>query len=303
MKLSIVFMGSPEFSLPALKILHRYYQIRGVITQPDKPAGRGKVLTPPPVKILAESLGLTVIQPIKLRDPQVFDLLSSWKPDMIVVSAYGQILRQNVLDLPRYGCINIHPSLLPRWRGASPIPFTLLAGDEITGVTIMKMDAGMDTGPLLAQVEEKILPEDNAQTLHDRLSEKGADLLLDVIPKYMAGEIIPVAQDNALATYSRLISKDDGLLEYEAKIDLVLNQIRAFNPWPGVRMTWKETPLKIIQAHGMGAKNTTPGKRVIVDSLPAIELKDGRLILDQIQPAGKRPMSGRDFLRGARDWA
>jgi methionyl-tRNA formyltransferase len=302
MEFNIVFMGSPEFSIPILEKLHEHYPIKGVVTQPNKPAGRGKILTPPPIKTLADSLGITVIQPIKLRLPQFFEILSSWKPDLIVVTAYGQILKQNVLDLPKYGCINVHPSLLPRWRGASPIPFTLLAGDRITGVTIMKMDAGMDTGPILAQIEEKILPEDNAQTLHDRLSEKGADLLLDVLPRYVAGEINPVAQDDSKATYSRLINKEDGLLDYSVSFDEAVNQIRAFTPWPGVRMVWKDAPLKIIQAHGKTAQNTCPGKRSVVDSLPAVAMKDGWLILDQIQPASKRPMTGSEFIRGARDW-
>jgi methionyl-tRNA formyltransferase len=302
MEFNIVFMGSPEFSIPILEKLYERYPIKGVITQPNKPAGRGKILTPPPIKTLADSLGITVIQPIKLRDPQVFEILSSWKPDLIIVAAYGQIIKQNVLDLPKYGCINVHPSLLPRWRGASPIPYTLLSGDKITGVTIMKMDAGIDTGPILAQIEEKIRPEDNAQTLQDRLSAIGANLLLDVIPRYTAGEITPIAQDDSLATYSRLIHKDDGLLDYSVSFNEAINQIRAFTPWPGVRMVWKDAPLKIIQAHGKTSKITCPGERRIVDSLPAIAMKDGWLIFDQVQPAGKRPMTGSEFIRGARDW-
>ena len=192
MQLRVVFFGSPEFSLPALEALHARFGLAGVVTQPDRPAGRGRQLTAPPVKVIADDLSIPIIQPEKLKAPEVFDKITSWQPDLIVVAAYGQILHQNILDLPRFGCLNIHPSLLPRWRGASPIPFALLAGDPVTGVTIMKMDAGMDTGAILSQELYSILPEDNAGALHDRLALKGADLLLRTIPGYINGQVVPI---------------------------------------------------------------------------------------------------------------
>ncbi len=303
MKLRIVFMGSPEFAVPALRQLHMHFDVVGVITQPDKPAGRGKQITASPVKVLAESLNIEVLQPVKLRDPDVFEVISGLKPDLIVVAAYGQILRSNILEIPRFGCINIHPSLLPRWRGASPIPAALLAGDTVTGVTIMKMDAGMDSGPILRQVEEKIHPQDNAETLSNRLAQIGADLLIATIQDYVAGKIIPISQDEDKVTFSRLITKEDGLLDLNKPIKFLINQVKAYTPWPGARIIWKENPLRIIQASGLTSAIENIGERGIKHGFPAIAVHDGWLILEEVQPAGKRPMNGKDFLRGTRDWA
>ena len=199
MKTRIVFMGSPEYALPALRLLDQTYQVAGVVTQPDRPAGRGRTLAPPPVKQLAEELGLPVMQPKRLREPESFAQLLAWQPDLIVVAAFGQILRQNVLDLPTLGCINIHASLLPRWRGASPIQAAIRHGDKQTGVTIMLMDRGVDTGPLLSQRVVDILPKDTAETLSQRLSISGAELLVETLPGFINGQIPPVEQDHSLA--------------------------------------------------------------------------------------------------------
>ena len=302
MQLRVVFFGSPEFSLPALEALHSRFGLAGVVTQPDRPAGRGRQLTPPPVKAFAESSGIPFIQPEKLRAKDVFAQIASWQPDLIIVAAYGQILRQNILDLPRFGCLNIHPSLLPRWRGASPFPFALLAGDSVTGVTIMKMDAGMDTGPILCQEEYSILPEDNAGTLHDSLANKGADLLIRTIPGYISGQIEPKPQDDSAATYSRLITKQDGALDFQNTCKDLANRVRAFTPWPGAYFSWKGAPLKVLQAHSLAEIDSVPGVRKVIDGLPAVGAQDGWLLIDVLQPAGKRPMPGSDFLRGVKDW-
>ncbi len=302
MLLRIVFFGSPEFSLPALEALHAHFFLAGVVTQPDKPAGRGRQLTPPPVKVLADKLNVPAIQPEKLRAPDVYEKIASWQPDLIVVAAYGQILRQSILDLPRFGCLNIHPSLLPRWRGASPIPFALLAGDLLTGVTIMKMDAGMDTGAILSQEEECIFPDDNAGTLHNRLAVKGADLLIGTIPGFVDGIIEPRPQDNEAATYSRLITKQDGALDFNNSCIELVNRVRAFTPWPGAYFAWKDSPLKVLQAHCLEDLVATPGERKIIEGLPAVGARDGWLVINVLQPAGKRPMAGSDFLRGVHSW-
>ena len=189
-------MGSPEFAIPSLESLAAQYHVAGVVTQPDKPAGRGRKLAPPPVKVKAQELGIPVIQPSSLKSDEVFATLTSWAPDVIIVAAYGKILRQNVLDLPTYGCINVHASLLPRWRGASPIQASILHGDEQSGVSIMRMEAGLDTGPVLAMRALDILPEDTGVSLTLRLAELGAALLVEVLPAYLAGKIEPKAQDD-----------------------------------------------------------------------------------------------------------
>ena len=297
-----VFMGSPEFAACVLGMLAKHYPIIGVVTQPDRPAGRGQVLTPPPVKTLALELGLEVIQPERLRRPEAFELLARWAPDLIIVAAYGQILRQNVLDLPRYGCINIHGSLLPRWRGAAPIQAALLNGDLTTGPTIMRMDAGVDTGDMLATCEIPILPEDNAATLTSRMAAAGAKLLVDSLPDYLDGSLPPIQQDHSLATFAPMLKKEEGELDLSQPAQALANRVRAFNPWPGAFLPWQGQPLKIHAAHPGPGPDSPTGSRAVLSKLPAVRATDGWLILDQVQPAGKKAMSGRDFLAGARAW-
>ena len=295
-------MGSPEFSLPSLQRLAEQYHLVGVVTQPDRPAGRGRVLTPPPIKIMAEALGIPTIQPEKMREPAAFERVRAWQPDLIVVTAFGQILRQNVLDLPRFGCINVHASLLPRWRGAAPIQAAILHGDERTGVTIMKMDAGMDTGPILVQEVEDILPGDTADSLAERLSVRGADLLVKTLPGYLKGETLPIPQDNNLATKASLIHKEDGKLDFTQPADVLARQVRAFQPWPGTFFPWMEGMLKVHQAHVGENSGMEPGQKLLIDGYPAVACQSGSLVLDIVQPPGKKPMSGDIFLRGARQW-
>ncbi|BAJ64108.1 methionyl-tRNA formyltransferase [Anaerolinea thermophila UNI-1] len=299
----VVFMGSPEFALPTLKALAEHYPVVGVVTQPDRPAGRGNMLTPPPVKVLAQQLGIEVFQPEKLRNPEAMEKLRTWSPDLIVVAAFGQILRQAVLDLPQFGCINVHASLLPRWRGASPIQAAILHGDIVTGVTIMKMDAGIDTGPILAQREVAIQPDDTAGSLSDRLAEEGANLLIEVLPEYLTGRLHPKPQPEEGATYAKMLTKEEGHLNFEESVHQLVNRVRAYHPWPSAYTFWNGQMLKIHRAQAVQDSQATLGKRKVIEGYPAIGASDGWLVLLEVQPAGKRAMDGKDFLRGARSWS
>lgn len=295
-------MGSPEFAVPSLEALVSAIDVVGVVTQPDRPAGRGKTLTPPPVKQKALEFGLPIFQPERLHSEDAFTRLESWAPELIVVTAYGQILRQNVLDLPRFGCLNLHASLLPLWRGAAPVQAALLHGDSKTGVSIMKMDAGVDTGAVLAQVVELILAEDNAETLSKRLANRGASFLIGILPDYLEGIIQPREQDESLATYAPMLKKRDGELDFSQPAKALFNKIRAFNPWPGAYTYYEGNILKIPKASVIPDVTLQPGERGIRKGLPVIGCGDGMLALEVLQPAGKKPMAGGVFLHGARDW-
>ncbi len=298
-------MGSPEFAVPSLRLLAEKYPVVGVVTQPDRPAGRGRVLTPPPIKLLAEELNLPVIQPERLRRPEAMQALRDWAPELIVVAAFGQILRPDVLDLPHYGCINVHGSLLPRWRGAAPIHAALLHGDQQTGITIMRMDPGVDTGPMLSQGSLPILADDTSGSLIPRMAELGARLLLETLPGYLSGEIKPQPQDESLATYAPMLKKEDGLLDFSRPAQELANKVRAFNPWPGASMLWQGEPLKIQRAAARqaGTAGVSPGEACISQGLPAVGTTDGLLVLIEVQPAGKKSMPGKVFLQGARGWS
>ena len=302
MTAKIVFMGSPDFSIPAMRALAEVYPIVGVVTQPDRPAGRGRVLTPPPVKRLALELGLPLIQPERLRQPEAMAQLQAWAPDVIVVAAFGQILRPAVLELPRFGCVNVHASLLPRWRGAAPIQAALLHGDAETGITIMRMDAGVDTGPTLSQRALPIQPDDNAGSLSERLAALGGELLLETLPAYLSGELAPQPQEDAGATYAPMLNKADGQLDFSQPAEALARRVRAFNPWPGAFTIWQGQMLKIQRAHAVPTPCAVPGQTVIYQGLPAFCTSDGLLALDELQPAGKKPQPGKAFLQGARGW-
>lgn len=299
-------MGSPEFALPSLQALAERYPLAGVVTQPDRPAGRGRALTPPPVRLLAERLGLPVIQPQRLRDPQAMDQLRAWAPDLIVVAAFGQILRPELLALPERGCLNVHASLLPRWRGAAPVQAAILNGDRETGVSIMAMDAGVDTGAVLSQRATPIAPDENAGSLTARLAELGAALLIETLPPYLSGELLPRPQNESRATYAPMLKKDDGRLDFTRPAEELARRVRAFNPWPGAFTTWQGQRLKILRAHAVEIDRTdgrAPGRATVHEGLPALIAGRGLLVLDEVQPAGKRAMPGRLFLQGARGWA
>jgi methionyl-tRNA formyltransferase len=297
-----IFMGSPEFALPALTALAKISEVAGVVTQPDRPAGRGRAVMPPPVKVLAEKLGLSVIQPQTLRSPEVMDRLLSWQPDVIVVAAFGKILRPEVLSLPGRGCLNLHASLLPRHRGAAPIPAAILAGDAETGITLMKMDEGLDTGAILAQQKIAIQPEDTAESLNRSLAALAAETLQTFFPVYIQGGLSALPQEDTRATYAPQLKKEEGRLDFRQSSEQLSRKVRAFHPWPGTFVLWKEQPLKILEVrpeHFLGGQ--TPGTVFEYMRFPAVQTADGILILRTIQPAGRRPMPGDDFLRGARD--
>jgi methionyl-tRNA formyltransferase len=301
MTIRTVFMGSPDFSLSALRVLASHYQVVGVVTQPDRASGRGRELKAPPVKLLAQELNIPVIQPQKLREPEAMQQLQSWNPELIVVAAFGQILRKEVLELPQYGCINIHASLLPRWRGAAPINAAVLAGDEETGVTIMKMDVGLDTGPMLSMRKIRISPDDTAGSLLQALSTLGADLLIETLPAYISGNLIPQPQPEEGTTYAPMLKKEDGLLDFNHPAVDLERRVRAMNPWPGAWFQWHGAPLKIHKAH-VEQGQAEAGKRLVEQYQPAVGTGSGLLILDEVQPPGKKSMSGKAFLSGARDW-
>jgi methionyl-tRNA formyltransferase len=298
-------MGSPEFAAPVLQALARVYPVVGVVTQPDRPAGRGRELNAPAVKLAAQALGVEVMQPARLRNPEAMAQLRAWAPELIVVAAFGQILRPEALDLPRFGCINVHASLLPRWRGAAPINAAILHGDAETGVTIMRMDPGMDTGPMLSQRAIPIAPDDTTLSLGAKLSTLGADLLMQTLPAYLSGALQPIVQDEALVTFAPMLKKEDGALDCSQPAEALERQVRAFIPWPGTSLAWEGGTLKIARARAMvgAGDGMEPGARAIYDGLPALRAADGLLLLEEVQPAGKKAMPGRSFLLGARSWA
>jgi methionyl-tRNA formyltransferase len=252
--LRIVFMGTPELAAASLRALLREsaFDLRAVVTQPDRPKGRDLKLQPSPVKELALAAGLPVLQPLKAREESFLATLREFQPELIAVAAFGQILPAPLLALPRLGCVNVHTSLLPKYRGASPIQSAILHGEIETGVTIMKMDVGLDTGDILTQRATPILPEDNAATLHDRLAELGAALLVETIPVYAAGKISPQPQDASQATHVGKIKKEDGCIDWNQSATAIWNRIRAFTPWPGAFTYLAATPqpqlLKLWQA-------------------------------------------------------
>ncbi len=297
-------MGSPDFAAPILAALNNHYNLVGVVTQPDRPAGRGRKPNPPPVKQLALELGLPVIQPENIRtDLEAKSQLQNWQADVMVVAAFGQILRQDVLSMAPFGCVNVHASLLPRWRGVSPIQAAILNGDSETGVTIMQMDAGIDTGPILYQQALPITPEDTGGSLFEKLARLGADVLIDALPKYLNGKLAATPQGESPTAYTPMLKKSDGALDFTQPAELLARQVRAYNPWPGAFTQWDGKPLKIHMAHAVGSQHHAPGERVVHANQPAIGTADGILVLDELQPAGKKAMSGEVFLRGARTWA
>jgi methionyl-tRNA formyltransferase len=293
----VVFMGSPDFAVPSLRSLAAAYTIVGVVTQPDREAGRGRIRVSPPVKTAALELGLPVLQPEKLRAPEAMAPLAAWAPDLIVVAAYGQILRPAVLDLPRFGCINVHGSLLPRWRGAAPIQAAILAGDRETGITIMKMDSGVDTGPMLSQRAMPIALDDTAGSVFEKMSVLGAELLTETLPGYLKGDLKPHPQPEEGVTQAPMLKKENGLLDFTLPAEDLVRRVRAFNPWPGAYFEWQAGMMKVHAAH-VAEGRAEPGTHLIYKKAPAFGTGEGLLILDLVQPAGKKTMTGKAFLAG-----
>ena len=302
-KLRIVYMGSPEIAVPSLKALARDFDVVGVVTQPDREAGRGKKIVMPAVKEAALELNIPVIQPERMKVPGTIEQLQEWNPDLIVVMAFGQILRKNVLELPRLGCLNAHASLLPRWRGASPIQASILNGDTVSGVTIMQMDPGIDTGPMLKSCELPIAPDDTTATLSVKMAELAAEMLPEVIPDYAAGKLIPQPQPEEGACYTGMINKQDGLLDFTQNAASLCCKVRAYNPWPTAFFEIDNDFFKVYMAHTEeNPENLEPGTRTIVHGFPAIAAADGLVVLDELQAPGKKAMPGKAFLSGYRKW-
>jgi len=298
----IVFMGSPEFSIPSLISLIERFTVVGVVTQPDKPAGRGKSLKAPPIKDIALKHEIEFIQPNKLNDPGVFEKLQSWAPDVIVVVAFGQILRQEVLDFPRLGCVNVHGSILPRWRGAAPIQAAIFHGDEETGITIMKMDAGVDTGPILKQKSIKIIDDDTSESLGQSLSQLGAELLVTTLDDYLKGNLKPISQSDDEATYAPRLEKENGFLDFSKSAVELDRQVRAYFPWPGTFMEIGIERIKVMSTSIVENVSLEPGERGQISGYPIVGTAQSGLLLETVQPAGKKAMSGKTFLNGFRDW-
>ena len=313
MPLRIVFMGTPDIACPTLQALASTpdFQVVGVVAQPDKPKGRDLKLQPPPVKELALRLGLPVLQPERARHEAFLAQLRELRPDLIAVLAYGQILPQSILDLPTHGCLNVHTSLLPRWRGAAPIQWAILEGDAESGVTIMRMDAGLDTGGIVSTRTTPIAPDDNAQTLHDRLAILGAELLTRTIPRYVSGELPPRPQPAEGVTYARKLTKEDGRLDWSQPARVLHNRLRAFTPWPGTFTFLPAQPkpqlLKVWRAELTAARAgdlqspsaICPGQILAADKTGiTVACREGSLRLLEVQKEGSRRMTAAEFLGG-----
>ncbi|MCB1125724.1 MAG: methionyl-tRNA formyltransferase [Verrucomicrobiae bacterium] len=300
----VVFFGTADFACPALVALEAEpaFEVVGVVTQPDRPRGRELKLQPPPVKETALHLGLPVWQPARCREPDFIARLAGLQADVFVVAAYGQILPPALLDLPRCGCVNIHGSLLPKYRGAAPIQWALADGEAGTGVTLMRMDAGLDTGPMLAGETTPIWPEDDGQSLHDRLATLGADLLLRTLPDYLEGRVTLRPQPETGASYARKITKADGLLDWSLDAEVLARRVRAFNPWPGAytRLPVQDRRLlKIWAGEALRREGGAPGQVLRADHESLlVACGRGALQLLIVQREGGRRLTAGEFLTG-----
>lgn len=293
-------MGTPHFAVPSLRALHEAgHEISGVITQPDRRKGRGKRVVPPPVKDTALSLGIPVYQPDNPNTEDFLHQLAALSPNVIVTVAFGHLLKEQILNLPPHGCLNVHASLLPKYRGAAPIAWAIFNGEEVTGVTIMKMDEGMDTGPILAVREEVIRPDDTTETLGQRLSEIGAALIVETLDKWLAGRITPVPQDPHHATYAPPLKKSDGKIDWARPAAEIERQIRAMTPWPGAFTTIEGKMLKIFKAEVVDTDEAMePGQSLITNDAWRVTTGNGALELLEIQLEGKKRQNIHTFLKG-----
>jgi methionyl-tRNA formyltransferase len=300
--LRIVFAGTPEFAAEHLaRLLESRHQLIAVYSQPDRPAGRGQKLTPSPVKRLALEHDLPVYQPLSLRDPEAQAELAALAPDLLLVVAYGLILPQAVLDIPRLGCFNSHASPLPRWRGAAPIQRAVEAGDPVSGVTVMRMEAGLDTGPMLLKVETPISADDTGGSLHDRLAGLGAQALLDAVEALATDSASETVQDDALATYAHKLNKDEARMDWTRPASELERRIRAFNPWPVCHTTLQGAPVKVLAA-SLAEQSGTPGE-ILAAGADGIVVGCGEqcLRLTRLQLAGGKPLAVGDLLNSRRE--
>ena len=299
--LRIIFMGTPAFACPTLQaLLARGDDILAVVTQPDRPKGRGQQLASPPVKVLAETAGLPVMQPLKVRAPEFIDSVRELAPDLIVVIAFGQILPKALLEVPRFGCINIHASLLPRYRGAAPINWCIINGETETGITTMQMDVGLDTGDMLVKKSIAIDPDEDASSLHDRLAALGADTLTETLDLLAKGELVPEAQDNDLTCYAPMLKKEDGAIDWTKDALAIKNLVRGVTPWPGAFTSWEGKTLKVCR--GSVAPDTgSPGEVLRADRLGLeVACGSGSLLIDELQLEGRKRLPAAEFLAGCK---
>jgi len=299
----VLFYGSPDFAVPTLRaLIDSPYRPIAVVTQPDARAGRGKTLRPPPIKELAADHGIPALQPARLRDPAAIAQVGSLRPDLQIVAAYGQIIPVDILDLPALGTLNVHASLLPRWRGASPISAAILHGDGETGVTIMLVDETEDTGGILRQRATPIDPSEDAGQLGDRLADLGAELLLETIPDWLEGAITPVEQQPELATRARRVKKRQGSIDWTASAEHIARHVRAYTPWPAASTQLGETPIRITESTvGHGEATASPGTILSAGQSIAVCTGSGVLDVIRLQRAGKRELGAEEFARGTRD--
>ena len=298
--MKVLFMGTPEFAVPTLEaVVAAGHEVVGVYTQPDKAVGRKQVLTPPPVKVCAEKYGFPVFQPVTLRDGSAEENIKTLSPDILVVVAYGKILPEALLSLPKYGCVNGHASLLPRHRGASPIQWSIVSGDKVTGVTTMYMAKGIDTGDMLLKAETEIGRDETAGELHDRLSVIGAELMVKTLKGLEEGTITPEPQDESKATHAPIIDKEMGYLKFDAPATDICNLIKGFNPWPAAYFTVDGKRIKVFASKVSGKTDKEPGTVVRSDGELIIACAEGTsLSLTEIQPEGKKRMTAKDYLTG-----
>ncbi|CCQ89582.1 Methionyl-tRNA formyltransferase [Nitrospina gracilis 3/211] len=299
--MNLVFLGTPDFAVPTLKALHASrHTVQAVVTQPDRPKGRGRAAQPPPVKEFALAHGLDVLQPTKASAPDFVEQLRPMKPDLIVVIAYGQLLKPNFLELPKHFCMNIHASILPKYRGAAPINWAIINGETETGVTTMKIDPGLDSGDMLLIRKVPIGPDDTAQDLHDALADAGAKLALESIDQLEAGTLPIAPQDHDEATFARKLKKEDGFICWTQSAQRLHDLVRGLNPWPGAYTFLNGHRLKLYKTETAPRQQKDEAGRVMRVTKHGIEVatSDDRLILTELQPEGKKKMNAQDFLAG-----
>lgn len=305
--MKIVFMGTPDFAVGALDaIVEAGHQVTAVVTQPDKPKGRGKEMQMTPVKLCALSHGIPVFQPVKIKEPEAVEQLREYEADLFVVAAFGQILSEEILDMPKYGCVNIHASLLPKYRGAGPIQWSIINGEKVTGVTIMRMEKGLDTGDMLLRRSVEIAPDETADTLHDKLASVGAELIVEAIPKIEAGELTPEKQRDEDSSYAKMLTKAMGKIDWNMEAQKLDCLIRGLISWPGASTVFRGKTLKIWEEEPVdasavqsGIQDAAPGTVVLVEK-DAFYVQTGKGVLKvkAVQPEGKKRMAVKDFLLG-----